>query len=118
MWGVIRRFERYTFLIVLEIHNDHKSTIRESPRPLYGNCRLNCREIGLVVEIDGNSHDTKAACNKRRQQYLENLGLRIFRITDIDVKKNLKQVMTDLERFIVNENVETEPQPVSGCGLL
>lgn len=59
------------------------------------------KNLGLVVEIDGWSHDTKEIYDEVRQKYLESLGLKIFRISDFDVKNNLSIVMKDLEKFII-----------------
>lgn len=59
------------------------------------------KNLGLVVEIDGWSHDTKEVYDEVRHKYLESLGLKIFRITDFDIKHNLSVVMKDLENFIV-----------------
>ncbi|WP_159478603.1 endonuclease domain-containing protein [Chryseobacterium sp. 18068] len=59
------------------------------------------KNLGLVAEIDGWSHDTKEIYDEVRQKYLESLGLKIFRITDFDVKNNLSVVMKDLEEFII-----------------
>jgi len=59
------------------------------------------KRLGLIIEIDGWSHDTKQAYDNRRQNYLESLGLKMFRITDFDVKNNLSVVMKDLENFII-----------------
>ena len=36
-----------------------------------------------------------------KQKYLESLGLRVFRITDFDIKNNLSVVMKELEDFII-----------------
>ncbi|MCW3162516.1 endonuclease domain-containing protein [Chryseobacterium oryctis] len=59
------------------------------------------KKLGLVVEIDGWSHDAKQVCDEERQRYLESLGLKVFRITDFDMKNNLQIVMKDLENFII-----------------
>lgn len=59
------------------------------------------KRLGLVVEIDGWSHDFKKDYDRSRQEYFESLGLKVFRITDFDVKNNLDVVMKDLESFIV-----------------
>lgn len=59
------------------------------------------KKLGLVIEIDGWSHDFKKGYDEVRQKYLESLGLKIFRITDFDVKNNLGVVMKGLEDFIV-----------------
>lgn len=59
------------------------------------------KNLVLVIEIDGWSHDTKEIYDEVRHKYLESLGLKIFRITDFDVKNNLSVVMKDLEEFII-----------------
>lgn len=59
------------------------------------------KTLGLVIEIDGSSHDEKQVYDKNRQEYLESLGLLVFSITDFDVKNNLTMVMIDLEDFII-----------------
>lgn len=66
------------------------------------------KKLGLVVEIDGSSHDEKQVYDGIRQEYLESLGLLVFRITDFDVKNNLWIVMKELEDFIIT-HYETTP---------
>jgi len=61
------------------------------------------KTLGLVVEIDGSSHDNKVEYDNIRQQFLESFGLKVYRIADIDVKKNLSWVMMELEKYIVRE---------------
>jgi very-short-patch-repair endonuclease len=61
------------------------------------------KTLGLVIEIDGSSHDNNEDYDAERQAYLESLGLRVYRITDLDVKRNLSAVMTGLENYIVSE---------------
>lgn len=61
------------------------------------------KTLGLVIEIDGASHNNKAEYDAIRQQYLENFGLKIFRISDSDVKKNIDAVMRSLENYIVQQ---------------
>ncbi|WP_294232532.1 endonuclease domain-containing protein [uncultured Chryseobacterium sp.] len=59
------------------------------------------RTLGLVIEIDGWSHDNNQVADGLRQKYLESLGLKVFRIADFDVRNNISVVMKDLEDFIV-----------------
>lgn len=59
------------------------------------------KNLGLAIEIDGWSHNTKIIYDEVRQKYLESLGLKVFRTTDFDVKNNLSVVMKDLEKFII-----------------
>ncbi len=61
------------------------------------------KTLGLVVEIDGSSHDDKVEYDAERQKYLEELGLVVYRIADIDVKRNLDRVMVELEGFVVEK---------------
>lgn len=59
------------------------------------------KTLGLVVEIDGSSHDSKHEYDLQRTIFLESLGLKVFRITDWDVKQNLSIAMKELENFII-----------------
>jgi len=59
------------------------------------------KTLGLIIEIDGSSHDEKQVYDGIREDYLESLGLLVFRINDFDVKNNLNLVMKELENFIV-----------------
>ncbi|QBJ85887.1 DUF559 domain-containing protein [Chryseobacterium gleum] len=59
------------------------------------------KTLGLIIEIDGSSHDEKQVYDGIREEYLESLGLLVFRISDFDVKNNLNVVMKELEDFIV-----------------
>ncbi len=59
------------------------------------------KTLGLIIEIDGSSHDEKQIYDGIREEYLESLGLLVFRISDFDVRNNLSLVMKELEDFIV-----------------
>ncbi len=61
------------------------------------------KALGLVVEIDGSSHNYKQAYDATRQAYLVSFGLKVFRCTDFDVKKNINAVFSSLEDFIIKE---------------
>jgi len=52
-----------------------------------------CKDIGVIIEIDGNSHDDKQEYDQERDAYLQGLGLKIFHIQDSDIKKNLESVL-------------------------
>ena len=65
------------------------------------------KRLGLVVEIDGGSHNEKMEYDSRKDQYLENLGLKIFHTTDFDVLHHVSLVLNDLSNFII-ENYEHE----------
>ncbi|REC69711.1 endonuclease domain-containing protein, partial [Chryseobacterium rhizosphaerae] len=59
------------------------------------------KALGLVIEIDGSSHDEKKVYDGIRQEYLESLGLLVFRVDDFDIRNNLSIVMRELEEFII-----------------
>jgi very-short-patch-repair endonuclease len=44
-------------------------------------------ELGLIFEIDGQSHDFKSKSDVEREKYLQTLGLEIVHFTDLEVKK-------------------------------
>jgi len=60
------------------------------------------KDLGIVVEIDGKSHDYKIDYDKDREEYLKSLGLKVIHILDIDIKKNLDEVMKWLKQEIEN----------------
>ena len=59
------------------------------------------KALGLAIEIDGSSHDNKQDYDAKRQLFLENLGLRVYRITDADMKQNTELAMIGLEDYII-----------------
>jgi very-short-patch-repair endonuclease len=54
-----------------------------------------CREVFLIVEVDGGTHGTpdEVAADARRQQELECLGYRVVRIWNGDVSTNVNGVL-------------------------
>lgn len=65
------------------------------------------KKLGLVIEIDGGSHNEKADYDIRRDKYLEGLGLKVFHTTDYDVLQHVDLVLMELRKYIV-ENYEQE----------
>ncbi len=61
------------------------------------------KAMGLVIEIDGISHENKIVYDAARLLFLEHLGLKVFRITDGDVKYRIVEVMELLEKYITVE---------------
>jgi very-short-patch-repair endonuclease len=53
-------------------------------------------EIGLVVELDGSSHDGKTEYDKEREVYLLSLGLKVIHFTAKDVLQKLDYVVESL----------------------
>lgn len=59
------------------------------------------KTLGLIVEIDGESHNDKEEYDKKREDYLESFGLKIFKATNLRVLHDLDNVMKELESFII-----------------
>ena len=57
-----------------------------------------CKDIGVVIEIDGISHNDKLEYDVKRDAFLKELGLKVFHILDIDIKKNLSGVIGFLKK--------------------
>ncbi len=58
------------------------------------------KSLGLIIEIDGSSHNDKEEYDQKRENYLKSLHLKVYRISDTDVKYNIEKVITNLEQFI------------------
>lgn len=61
------------------------------------------KTLGLIIEIDGSSHNEKQEYDGIREDFLKSLGLRIFRVSALRVHHDLGNVMYELEKFIVLE---------------
>lgn len=61
------------------------------------------KALGLIIEIDGTSHNDKDEYDSKREAYLESLGLTIFRITEPRVMHDLDNVMKELEQFVIRK---------------
>jgi very-short-patch-repair endonuclease len=57
-----------------------------------------CRECKLIVEVDGATHgsDAEIAADARRTAALEQLGYRIYRVTNDDVAHNIEGVLESI----------------------
>ena len=51
-----------------------------------------CREAGLVVELDGFSHDLRQTHDQQRDAFISAKGLTVLRFTNADVMTNLDGV--------------------------
>lgn len=68
-----------------------------------------CKELKLVIEVDGCSHNDKYEYDVERDAYMRSIGITVLRIEDKDVKRDMGAVL-DWIRF----NVEKlKPSPVA-----
>jgi very-short-patch-repair endonuclease len=58
-----------------------------------------CKSLGIIIEIDGSSHDSKEEYDEERDSYFKSLNLKVIHIQDSDIKNNLDTVI----RFLKNK---------------
>ena len=59
------------------------------------------KALGLIIEIDGESHNDKEEYDEKREAFLMSLGLKLFKTTNLRVLHDLDNVMLELEEFII-----------------
>ncbi|GHA74751.1 endonuclease domain-containing protein [Pontibacter akesuensis] len=60
-----------------------------------------CHELRLAIEVDGNSHEHKVSYDDKRQFELEQYGLSFLRFDDLEVKKDIQNVLRTIEYRIL-----------------
>ena len=71
-----------------------------------------CKELHLVIEVDGITHDSKLAKDNRRTDELRQAGFNVFRFTDEEILTNIRGVAREIERII--DDIKPPPAPASG----
>ena len=74
-----------------------------------------CRELKLIVELDGMSHDDKQPGDAVRDEWLRQQGFRVFRVTNGDVNEDLEAVARGIAREagVECEGGHPHPRPLS-----
>jgi threonyl-tRNA synthetase len=74
-------------------------------------------ELGLVFEIDGQSHDFKGQYDAQREEFLVSLGLKVIHFADIEIKKAIDQVgqssfgaIKAREKYLIENPAWTPPR--------
>lgn len=77
-----------------------------------------CKELKLVIEIDGCSHDDKYEYDNARDEYMRSVGITVLRIEDKDVKKDMGAVLEwirfNVERLKPSPSALAATPPVEG----
>ena len=78
-----------------------------------------CNELMLAIEIDGSSHDFDESYeyDDRRQKRLEELGVSFIRFKDIDVKRDMFNVLRGIEFWIEDYEEKHSPESPLKRGL-
>ena len=61
-----------------------------------------CRELGLIIEIDGSSHETQPTEDARRTRDLVEHGYKVVRFTNDDVLNNVEGVIRQIELVLTD----------------
>ena len=75
-----------------------------------------CKELLLVIEIDGDTHIYRDEADEKRQKELEISGISFLRFDDIEVRKNMWNVLRVIEKWI--EDNKPTPDPSEEGSLL
>lgn len=69
-----------------------------------------CKDLMLAIEIDGDSHDFEDVFvkDRARQLRLESLGVRFLRFDDLEVKRDMNNVLRTIEIWI-EQNMQELP---------
>jgi very-short-patch-repair endonuclease len=68
-----------------------------------------CKDLKLIIELDGLTHEEKEIEDKTRQKNLENSGYTVLRYKDSEVMKDIDCIQTQLEKWIEKyENLHPE----------
>jgi very-short-patch-repair endonuclease len=81
--------------------------------PCYGD--FACRQRKLIVELDGQSHDTRQDYDAARTEYMRAQGFVVVRFSNVDVFNNMEEVLIMIEQALMNRPAPTPP--VNGRGV-
>jgi very-short-patch-repair endonuclease len=100
-------------LLWLELKNKKLNTLDFDRQKIIGNYIVDfyCAEKGVVIEVDGCSHDHKQPEDALRDQYLNSLGLVVIRLLAKDVLQNRQGVVTLLRNHPALTGTTPQPRP-------
>ena len=68
-----------------------------------------CKELSLAIEIDGDTHIYRYEYDEERQKTLEKLGIQFLRFEDREVKKDMNNVLSVIENWILKNKLTPGP---------
>ncbi|MCF6777096.1 DUF559 domain-containing protein [Thiotrichales bacterium 19X7-9] len=60
-----------------------------------------CKGLGVVVEIDGGSHQMKVEYDKERDLFLEGFDLMVIHVLDVEVQYNIDCVLDNIKSKLI-----------------
>ncbi|MDR2580169.1 MAG: DUF559 domain-containing protein [Fibromonadaceae bacterium] len=73
-----------------------------------------CSDTGVIIEIDGYTHDYKLEYDMHRESYIKALGLETIHIPDKDIKQGIEVVVN----MLLSHPLLQEPIPERKCIFL
>jgi very-short-patch-repair endonuclease len=61
-----------------------------------------CAQAKLIIEIDGDSHSEQIEYDQDRTEWLESLGYRVVRFTNLEVRENISAVIENILKHCKN----------------
>jgi very-short-patch-repair endonuclease/dTDP-glucose pyrophosphorylase len=79
-----------------------------------------CHELKLVIEIDGSIHNKEDVKinDKLRQREIEDLGIKVIRFTNLQVKNKIEIILEEIRNKIEEQKSIRVQSPPSGAGGL
>ena len=73
-----------------------------------------CPSKKLAFEVDGDVHgyDSRISADRKRQKEIEDLGIRVIRYTDTDVRENLDAVLQNILQEVGGASTEPPLSPL------
>lgn len=75
-----------------------------------------CVEKNLIIEVDGEIHDSQIEEDNLRQENLEALGCQFLRFTNNEVLEDLENVINKIQIFLTKPSQQTKTPPLGGWG--
>jgi len=60
-----------------------------------------CKELKLVIELDGRYHDFKVEYDEQRQKRMESFGVQVIRFEEKKVLENIDQVLAEIRYWVL-----------------
>ena len=70
-----------------------------------------CANAKIVIELDGSQHyeNKGLETDKKRDEYLTDLGITVLRYSNLDINKNFQGVCTDILQHIFTSSTASGP---------
>ena len=74
-----------------------------------------CRELKIVVELDGYSHDLRPEYDAARDRFMTDAGYRVLRFTNADVQANAEGVAAAIQEAVIAVRTGPEGSVIAEC---